>query len=60
MSPYLSLSPYLSPRLTGGIARVIFVVHGRTMVLLHGFTKKTQKTPKHELELAIRRKKQLM
>jgi phage-related protein len=27
------------------------------MVLLHGFMKKTQKTPKQDIDLAIRRKK---
>jgi phage-related protein len=31
-----------------------------TMVLLHGFIKKTQKTPAKELELAQKRKDQLM
>lgn len=36
----------------GRIARVLFcIVHGQ-MVLLHGFIKKSQKTPKGELELA--------
>jgi phage-related protein len=39
-------------RLADRIARVIFHVEGRTMVLLHGFIKKTQKTPKIELDLA--------
>jgi phage-related protein len=42
------------------IARVIFLVEGRTMVLLHTFIKKTKKTPKHELDLAIKRKNQLI
>jgi phage-related protein len=46
-------------RLEDRIARVIFCVEGRTMVLLHGFIKKTQKTPKHELDLAVKRKSQL-
>lgn len=46
-------------RLGDRTARVIFVVVGRTMVLLHGLIKKTQKTPKHELDLAIKRKNQL-
>jgi phage-related protein len=46
-------------RLGDRIARVIFLVEGRTMVLLHGFIKKTQKTPTHELELAVKRKSQL-
>ena len=41
------------------IARVLFCVEGSTMVLLHGFIKKTQKTPKHELDLAIKRMKLL-
>jgi len=27
------------------------------MVLLHGFIKKTQKTPQHEIDLALKRKK---
>jgi phage-related protein len=47
-------------RLGDRIARVIFYVEGKTMVLLHGFIKKTQKTPKHELDLALKRKNQLI
>lgn len=44
--------------LTGGkIARVIFYVDKGRMVLLHGFVKKTQKTPKKDLDLALKRKK---
>ena len=46
-------------RLDGRIARVIFCVEGSTMVLLHGFIKKTQKTPTHELRLALKRMNQL-
>jgi phage-related protein len=46
-------------RLGDRIARVMFCVEGRTMVLLHGFVKKTQKTPKHELDLAVKRMNQL-
>jgi phage-related protein len=34
------------------IARVLFAVHDQTMVLLHGFIKKTQATPKQDIELA--------
>ena len=41
----------------GRIARVLFCVETDCMVLLHGFVKKTQKTPKQDIELAIRRKK---
>lgn len=46
-------------RLSDRIARVIFYTEGRTMVLLHGFIKKSQKTPPRELDLALKRKKQL-
>ena len=38
-----------------GIARVQFVVDGNDMVLLHGFIKKTQKTPPEALALAEKR-----
>jgi phage-related protein len=41
----------------GRIARVLFCVEKECMVLLHGFIKKTSKTPKAELDLALRRKK---
>ncbi len=46
-------------RLEDRVARVFFCVEERTMVLLHGFIKKTRKAPKHELGLAIKRMKQL-
>jgi phage-related protein len=46
--------------LTGGrIARVIFCIAAGEMVLLHGFIKKTQKTPAAEIELARRRRKEI-
>jgi phage-related protein len=38
-----------------GIARVIFTVFDGHIVLLHGFIKKSQKTPDKELALAKRR-----
>lgn len=41
------------------IARVFFVLIGNQMVLLHGFVKKTQKTPDKELKLAIARMKEV-
>jgi phage-related protein len=41
------------------IARVIFYIENKEMILLHGFIKKTQKAPKQELDLALKRKKQL-
>ncbi len=44
--------------LTGGrIARVCFTVKAGEMALLHGFIKKTQKTPLRDLELARERKR---
>jgi phage-related protein len=43
----------------GRIARVIFCTHLGRMVLLHGFIKKTQKTPPADLDLASKRKKDL-
>lgn len=39
------------------IARIVFYVDGDRMVLLHGFIKKDQKTPKPDLDLAIERKR---
>lgn len=41
----------------GNIYRVLFCCSGSTMVLLHGFKKKTQKTPKADLEIGRRRMK---
>ncbi len=49
-------------RLTGrdGIARVLYVrADGQRIVLLRAFTKKTQKTPPNELEIARVRAKQV-
>ena len=46
-------------KLTNRIARVLFVVNGSSMVLLHGFIKKSQKTPKPDLDLAKDRLKRL-
>ncbi len=42
-------------RVTDGIARIVFTVDGGVMVLLHGFIKKSQKTPPAELKTARRR-----
>lgn len=46
-------------RLENRIARVLFVLDGSTMVLLHGFIKKTQATSLSDLDLAKDRFKQL-
>jgi phage-related protein len=37
------------------IARVIFTIIDNYMILLNGFIKKTQKTPKSEIDLALKR-----
>jgi len=42
----------------GRISRVLFMVKGRQMVLLHGFVKKDQRTRKEDLSLARKRKRQ--
>lgn len=42
-----------------GIARIVFTVVGSVMVLLHGFIKKSQKTPPRELHTARERLKRL-
>ncbi len=42
-----------------GIARVIFTILGGEMVLLHGFLKKAQKTPPQDLDLAMKRKREI-
>jgi phage-related protein len=42
-----------------GVARVLFTEKGGRMVLLHGFVKKSQKTPDNELKTARSRLKKL-
>ena len=49
-------------RLTGrdGIARALYVTTiGRRVVVVRAFVKKTQKTPRAEIELALRRAKEV-
>ena len=41
------------------IGRVLFCVFEEQMVLLHGFIKKSRKTPPADLELALQRKRDL-
>jgi phage-related protein len=43
----------------GRIARVIFCTGDGCMILLHGFVKKTQKTPQPDLDLARKRQKEI-
>ena len=47
-------------RLPGRIARVMVTSSEGRMVLLHGFIKKSQKTPKEDLELAKTRLRMLL
>lgn len=56
--------PYLKPirgkiwEMKPGSSRILYFVHtGKKFVLLHGFTKKTRKTPPKEIRLAVKRKK---
>lgn len=45
--------------LSDKIARVLFTIKNQKMILLHGFIKKSQKTPNKELEIAEIRLKNL-
>lgn len=38
--------------------RIFFILDDSIIVLLHGFVKKTQKTPNNEMEIALKRAKQ--
>jgi len=41
------------------IARVLFCGHQGQVVQLHGFIKKTQQTPEDDLDLAVKRQKEV-
>jgi phage-related protein len=43
----------------GRTGRVIFTLMAGEMVLLHGFVKKTQKTPRKDIEVALKRKREI-
>ena len=45
----------LRSNIPSGIARTFFTIHGNNIVLLHGFVKKSRKTPTNELSTAKRR-----
>lgn len=47
----------LRSSIPNGIARIIFIVNNNKIVLLHGFIKKTEQTPKLDLDLARKRAK---
>jgi len=42
------------------IARVLFCIHNNYLWALHGFIKKTQKTPKSDLDIALKRMKEIL
>ena len=55
------IEPYLwevRSHVPDGIARVLFTVDGQTMILLHGFVKKTRKIPQTEINTARSRLRQ--
>ncbi len=58
LSGYKDLWEVRSKLTNGKIARVIFYISNGEMILLHGFIKKSQKTPKNEIDLALKRKKE--
>jgi phage-related protein len=44
-----------------GIARALYVtVVGKRVIVLRAFVKKTQQTPRHEIELALKRAKVIL
>ena len=44
----------------GRIARLLFCVKGNRLITLHGFIKKTRKTPPEAISIAVRRMKGLI
>ena len=51
----------LRPKGREGIARVFYCTKvGKKIVVLHSFIKKTDETPKRELDLARRRQKEII
>ena len=49
----------LRSELPNRISRILFVYFDEEIVLLHGFIKKTQQTPKQDFETALKRFKEL-
>ena len=43
----------------GRIARLIFCIAEGEMIMLHGFEKKTRKTPKTDIEIARKRMREI-
>lgn len=49
----------LRTRFSTNVYRIIYCIRDEKIILLHGFVKKTQKTPLRDLEIARRRYKEL-
>lgn len=47
----------LRSHIPNGIVRILFMISNKTMVLLHGFIKKTQKLPTQDFDIAKERAK---
>ena len=47
-------------KLDNKIARILFTAKNNQMILLHGFIKKSQKTPKNELDVAKKRRDEVL
>lgn len=58
MSSHKSLWELRSNLSDRRIARILFCVAAGRLVLLHGFIKKSQKTPARDLKLAVKRMKE--
>ena len=43
-----------------GIARILYIHSDQQIVVVRAFTKKTQRTPKHEIQLALQRAKEII
>lgn len=46
--------------LKDGISRILFTIYKDVIVLLHGFIKKSQKTPKKDIDIAEKRKRSFL
>lgn len=55
MKGYRGLYEVRSNISNGRITRILFTIVASEMILLHGFIKKTQKTPQRDLDLAAQR-----
>jgi phage-related protein len=59
--PYVKQLYEIRAKDTNGIYRVIYFAYtGKKFIMLHGFTKKTQKTPMKELKLSKQRMEEII